>query len=673
MKSQVTAVVALLLLAAASAPAAEALRAPRPTGTCNCKKRTGVPQKYKPVCGNDLVTYGNECVAKCANVLIRNNGKCPTCRIRVGNCVCNPLGYRPVCSFGLTFSNSCDALCGGYACPLESGVCRYSPRGSKLSTRRTGRSVRAAAGNSRFPSTKAARYSYTRAVHLGLIFFESMRSGTLDRQRLAWRSDSCVKCRGPSGENLSQGYYEAGGSFLKLGLVESFLVTMLADSGISFANGYRKANDLGNLVKAVDWGVAYLVKAHSRPDRFVAVLGNDTLDFDYYNSVERYDQYVPKRTTCYIDRRNRGSEIAGEAAAALASAALMYRRLGVKRSTASYITHAKQLYNLAVGAQGSYADANSRSCLGIHKRLYASTRGFAGYGDELAWAAANIYRATKEGRYLRDARNYYGRLKQPAYAFEVGNKTPALNVLMQEIDPSNAGRYFGNAQRFFDQYLNQQIPHTPNGLAYPYHFGALRPTTQMAYLALRQAKLSRSRRSNLGYAARLFNYATFQLNYVLGDGGRTYLAGYSKSDIKFYWHKMSYNSYITDTLRGVKVYAGLSSQKTDNRIERRTFVWAAKFDMEGSFSPQRFTPYGALYGAPLQDDGVVWGRKDYSYTEPTADGNAAVTGAYAALAEYYSNKQGKQNDCGLNLGWSHPGARATKKSVNNIKACRKTG
>jgi hypothetical protein len=52
-----------------------------------------------------------------------------------------------------------------------------------------------------------------------------------------------------------------------------------------------------------------------------------------------------------------------------------------------------------------------------------------------------------------------------------------------------------------------------------------------------------------------------------------------------------------------------------------------------------------------------------------ADGNAAVTGAYAALAEYYSNNQGKQNDCGLNLGWSHPGARATKKSVNNIKAC----
>ena len=44
------------------------------------------------------------------------------------------------------------------------------------------------------------------------------------------------------------------------------------------------------------------------------------------------------------------------------------------------------------------------------QRLYASQSGFAGYGDELAWAAANIYRATKEARYLRDARNFYGRV-----------------------------------------------------------------------------------------------------------------------------------------------------------------------------------------------------------------------------------------------------------------------
>ena len=36
--------------------------------------------------------------------------------------------------------------------------------------------------------------------------------------------------------------------------------------------------------------------------------------------------------------------------------------------------------------------------------------------------------------------------------------------------------------------------------------------------------------------------------------------------------------------------------------------------MEGSFSPQRFIAYGALVPAPLNDDGRVTGRKDYTYT-----------------------------------------------------------
>lgn len=71
-------------------------------------------------------------------------------------------------------------------------------------------------------------------------------AGKLNRQRLAWRSDSCLKCRGPSGENLSKGYYEAGGSFLKLGLVEAFLVTVLADGVLQFPDGYKKSGDLQN-------------------------------------------------------------------------------------------------------------------------------------------------------------------------------------------------------------------------------------------------------------------------------------------------------------------------------------------------------------------------------------------------------------------------------------------
>ena len=52
-------------------------------------------------------------------------------------------------------------------------------------------------------------------------------------------------------------------------------------------------------------------------------------------------------------------------------------------------------------------------------------------------------------------------------------------MLMAAIDPANAGEYNANAANFFNLYLQQTIPYTPGGLAYPYHWGALRPTTQV--------------------------------------------------------------------------------------------------------------------------------------------------------------------------------------------------
>lgn len=54
--------------------------------------------------------------------------------------------------------------------------------------------------------------------------------------------------------------------------------------------------------------------------------------------------------------------------------------------------------------------------------------------------------------------------------------------------------------------------------------------------------------------------------------------------------------------------------------------------MEGSFSPQRFTAYGALVPAPLFDDGRVVGRKDYTYTVCTSKACRAGITAYADTA-----------------------------------------
>lgn len=57
---------------------------------------------------------------------------------------------------------------------------------------------------------------------------------------------------------------------------------MQAWSVDQFSAGFAKAGNLGNAVDAIKWGADYLVNAHSAPYQFVAVVGNSTLDFNYY-------------------------------------------------------------------------------------------------------------------------------------------------------------------------------------------------------------------------------------------------------------------------------------------------------------------------------------------------------------------------------------------------------
>lgn len=52
----------------------------------------------------------------------------------------------------------------------------------------------------------------------------------------------------------------------------------------------------------------------------------------------------------------------------------------------------------------------------------------------------------------------------------------------------------------------------------------MRPATQAAMLALIESKQLRETGGNEKYAAQLFNYAKYQIDYVLGDSGRRQVA-----------------------------------------------------------------------------------------------------------------------------------------------------
>ena len=49
---------------------------------CDC---TDIPTTDAPVCGTDHNTYGNDCIAQCANIVIVSEGACPNCAIQTNS------------------------------------------------------------------------------------------------------------------------------------------------------------------------------------------------------------------------------------------------------------------------------------------------------------------------------------------------------------------------------------------------------------------------------------------------------------------------------------------------------------------------------------------------------------------------------------------------------------
>ena len=74
-----------------------------------------------------------------------------------------------------------------------------------------------------------------------------------------------------------------------------------------------------------------------------------------------------------------------------------------------------------------------------------------------------------------------------------------------------------------------------------------------------------------------------QIDYVLGDSGRSWLAGFGTNYPTLYWHKMSYNSYIDWPTRNITIFANWTAQQTDNTFKTLLYGPLAKFDMEGEW------------------------------------------------------------------------------------------
>jgi endoglucanase len=106
----------------------------------------------------------------------------------------------------------------------------------------------------------------------------------------------------------------------------------------------------------------------------------------------RPEDMTTSRTAYKIDANNPGSDLAGETAAAMAAASIVFRNSNPTYS-ATLLGHSRQLFTFADTYRGAYDNSIS-----VAKGYYNS---WSGYDDELLWAAVWLFDATGENSYLQ--------------------------------------------------------------------------------------------------------------------------------------------------------------------------------------------------------------------------------------------------------------------------------
>lgn len=225
-------------------------------------------------------------------------------------------------------------------------------------------------------------HDYAMALKKSLLYFEAQRSGALPPdQRVTWRASSGLFDGKANGVDLVGGYYDAGDN-VKFGLPMAFTVTMMSWSILEYGKQMAASGELKNAMDAVKWGTDYFIKAHPEPDVLYGEVGDGDTD---HTCWQRPEDMTTSRQAFRIDPQNPGSDLAGETAAAMAAASMVFRTTYPGYANL-LLEHSKQLFEFADKYRGKY-DAS----ITVARNYYGS---FSGYGDELLWAAAWLFEIT---------------------------------------------------------------------------------------------------------------------------------------------------------------------------------------------------------------------------------------------------------------------------------------
>lgn len=486
-------------------------------------------------------------------------------------------------------------------------------------------------------------YNYGDALQMSWYFYEAQRSGPLPRHdgdlpftdprtgmqlhngflanRIPWRGDSDLQDGQDVGLDLTGGWHDAG-DHVKFGLPMAFSAAYLAWGVLEFEEALAQTGQLVHAKDNLRWVGDYFIRATVTPNELWGQVGEGAVDHTIWGAPEVMPHLRP---AFKIDETAPGPDLAAQTSAAMTTISMVFREDEPAYADV-LLQRAIELYDFA---QATRTDPSVDASLGRYSDSIIDAQGFyashAGAKDDLPYAAAWLYIATGEPRFLHDAEADYLRISD-----RVGHKgwtmvwddvRYGVYMLMSRIYsmPSypqdslitSAERHDGyydynlHAQNFLNHWVNDnRAGFTPAGMAWLATWGSARYTTSTALLALIYRKHLQNINAGQQLQDNYLKFATEQVNYVLGDNplNMSYMVGYGDNYSQVAHHRAAHGS-------------------TTNNISNPVIP--------------RFVLYGGLAGGPAGDDSYTNDRSNYARTEVATDMNAGITGLLAGLVDAY--------------------------------------
>ncbi|CAG2243608.1 E3.2.1.4 [Mytilus edulis] len=310
-------------------------------------------------------------------------------------------------------------------------------------------------------NTDGTKYNYDEVLMKSIMFYLAQRSGKLPANNpIPWREDSALNDRGQNGEDLTGGWYDAG-DHVKFGLPQASAVTLLTWGLLQYKDAYNASGQLDEMYDCIRWSLEWLLKCHTGKNELYIQVGDGNLDHSFWG---RPEDMTMDRPSFKVTSDKPGSDVAGEYAAAMAVASIVFKDKDPAFSI-KLLNHSKEIYTFGKTYPGLFRDS-----------VKGAGYGTSDYKDEMAVGAGMLYLATNNSQYLTDAESFHQHGNQWGQSWE--NKYTASMVGFT-IPDHQKDVYKQDIETTFGNWLPgatgpSAVPYTPKGLAYRTKWGSLR-------------------------------------------------------------------------------------------------------------------------------------------------------------------------------------------------------